>query len=115
MKGKIKKIEVKEVVAKETKNKFTIVEFTCDVIINDKGELKTARGSWGADYAKKYLEYCGGLKLKELLNKDVDCTLSKRVYTNANGEERVATFIKYMNLLDDSGEKIVMPKEDLEF
>lgn len=115
MKGIVKKIELKECQTKDKKNKFRVLEFTCDVTLNDKGEIKTLRGSWGEEYAKKYLAYLG-MKSKELIGKEVDCTIAKRQYEK-EGETRTINFIKYMNLIDKDGNPIYLPKEeeDLDF
>lgn len=115
MKGIVKKIELKECQTKDKKNKFKVLEFTCDVTINDKGEIKTLRGSWGEEYAKKYLAYLE-MKSKELIGKEVDCTIAKRQYEK-EGETRTINFIKYMNVIDKDGNPIYLPKEeeDLDF
>lgn len=112
MKGIVKKIELKECQTKDKKNKFKLLEFTCDIKINDKGEIKTMRGSWGEDYAKKYLAFCG-LKSKQLIGMEVDCTIAKREYEK-EGETRTINFIKFMNILDSEGNPIYLPKDDEE-
>lgn len=115
MKSIVKKIELKECVTKDKKNKFKVLEFTCDVRLNDKGDIKTLRGSWGEEYARKYLAYCG-LKSKDLIGREVDCSIAKREY-ESNGETRTISYIKYMNCLDKDGNSILLPKEgvDIDF
>lgn len=112
MKGIVKKIELKECQTKDKKNKFKVLEFTCDITMNDKGEIKTLRGSWGEEYARKYLAYCE-MKSKELIGKEVDCTIAKRQY-EVEGETRTINFIKYMNIIDKNGDSIYLPKDDEE-
>lgn len=117
MKGKLKKIELKEFKTKDGKKTFKKVEFTCDVFIDDKGTIKTLKGSYSEDFARKYFAYCG-IKTKDLIGKEVECIVSKRAYENDKGEERVVNFIRFLNVLDADGNEIIMPKEnadDLDF
>lgn len=109
MKATLKKIELKELKTKDGK-KFNKVEFTCDVKIDDKGTIKTLKGNYSEDYAKRYFKYCGVLT-KDLIGKEVDVILAKRVYSNDKGEERTITFIRFLNVLDAEGNAIIMPKE----
>lgn len=110
MKGILKEIKKIECKTKEGK-KFSLVEFKCDVKINDKGEIKTLRGSYGEEFAKKYFTFCG-VKTKDLVGKTVDVVIGKRTYTNDEGEERTVNFIKYLNVLDEEGNPIRLPKDD---
>lgn len=110
MKGILRKVEVKEYKTREGK-KFRKFEFTCDVIVDDKGTIKTRSGSYSEDFARKYFAYCG-VQTKDLLGKEVGCVLAKRSYVNGNGEERIVEFIRFLNVLDKDGNSIVMPKED---
>ena len=117
MKGKLKKIELKTFKTKDGKKSFNKVEFTCDVTIDDKGTIKTLKGSYSEDFARKYFAYCG-IKTKDLIGKEVECIVSKRAYENDKGEERVVNFIRFLNVLDADGNAIIMPKEnadDLDF
>lgn len=109
MKAILKKIEVKEY--KGENGKFKKVEFVCDVMVNDKGEIRTLKGSYNYDFAKRYFEYCG-IKTKDAIGKEVNVTISKRAYEDSEGNNRVYSYIKYMNLLDKNGEAIIMKKED---
>ena len=74
---------LREVKLVECKNstgaKFRLVEFKADVKINDKGDVKTLKGSYGEEFAKKYFTYCG-VKTKDLIGKEVECVLAKRSY-----------------------------------
>lgn len=117
MKGTLKKIELKEYTTKDNKRSFRKVEFTCDVAVDEKGTIKTLKGSYSEDYAKKYFAYCN-VKTKDLIGQSVDCVLSKRAYENDKGEERIVNFIRFLNVLDKEGKPIIMPKdtqEDLDF
>lgn len=111
--GTLKKIELRECQKKDTKQKFKIVEFTCDVKVDDKGNIKTLKGSYSEEFAKKYFAYCE-VKTKDLIGKDVDCVTAKREWENDKGEKRIVTFIRFMNVLDEYGNPIVMPKEGTE-
>lgn len=112
MKGTLKKIELKTYSTKD-KRSFSKVEFTCDVQIDEKGNIKTLKGSYSEDFARKYFAYCK-VETKDLIGKQVDCILSKRAYENDKGEERIVTFIRFMNVLDKDGKPIIMPKVDQE-
>ena len=113
MKGKLKKIELKEFKTKDGKKTFKKVEFTCDVFIDDKGIIKTLKGSYSEDFARRYFAFCG-VKSKDLIGKDVECVISKRAYENDKGEERAVNFIRFLNVLDHEGNPIIMPKDDIE-
>lgn len=112
MKGILKKIELKECVTKDKKSKFRRVEFVCDIKVDVKGNIKTLRGSYSEEFAKKYFGYCG-VKTKDLIGKEVECITGKREYENDKGEKRVIQFVKFMNVLDADGNPIIMPKEDV--
>lgn len=110
MKGKLKKIEIKELKTKDGK-KFKKVEFTCDVAVDDKGTIRTLKGSYSEEFARKYFAYCE-VKTKDLIGKEVECITAKRAYQNDKGEERITQFIRFLNVLDTDGNPIIMPKED---
>lgn len=114
MKAKLIKIEKKELKTKDGK-KFTKVEFTCDVVLNDKGDIKTYKGAYSEEFARKYFAYCN-VKTKDLVGKQVDVSLAKRSYEH-NGETKTISYIKFLNCLNENGEPIFLPKEntDLDF
>lgn len=112
MRGIIKKFELRTCETKDKKNKFKLLEFVVDVKINDKGDIKTLKGSYGEEYARKYFAFCG-VKTKDLIGKEVEVSLAKREYEK-EGERRTINYIKYMNVLDENGEAIYMPKDDEE-
>lgn len=112
MRGIVKKFELRTCETKDKKNKFKLLEFVVDVKINDKGDIKTLKGSYGEEYARKYLAFCG-VKTKDLIGKEVEVSLAKREYEK-DGERRTINYIKYMNVLDENGEPIYMPKDDEE-
>ena len=111
MKAILKKIELKELKTKDGK-KFNKVEFTCDVKMNDKGEIKTYKGSYGEQYARDYFAYCG-VKTKDVVGKEVDVTLAKREF-ESNGETHTINYIKFLNVLNEEGQPILMKKEKTE-
>ena len=105
---------LREVKLVECKNstgaKFRLVEFKADVKINDKGDIKTLKGSYGEEFAKKYFTYCG-VKTKDLIGKEVEVVVAKRSYER-DGETRVVSYIKYLNVLDKEGNPIYLPKDN---
>lgn len=109
MKGILKKIELKEYTTKDNKKKFKKVEFTCDVKIDEKGNIKTLKGSYGEEFARKYFEYCN-VKTKDLIGKEVECVTSKKSFEK-DGETKIVTYIKFLNVLDKDGNVIIMPKD----
>lgn len=116
MKAKLKKIERKEYKTKDGKQKFSKIEFTCDVQVDAKGTVKTLKGSYSEEFARKYFEYCN-VKTKDLIGETVEVVLAKRSYSNEKGEDRTVTFIKFLNVLKD-GKPVIMPKaegEELDF
>jgi hypothetical protein len=111
MKGILKSI--KRVEYKTSKGtKFSKVEFTCDVKMNEQGDVKTLKGSYGDEFARKYFTYCGILT-KDLIGKEVEVTVAKKSF-EAEGEMRIFNYIKYLNVLDAEGKAIYLPKEDKE-
>lgn len=110
MKGTLRKIEKKEYKTREGK-KFNKVEFTCDIVVDDKGTIKTRKGSYSEEYARKYFKFCD-VETKDVIGKHVECVLAKRAYTDGEGKERIIEFIRFMNILDENGNAIIMPKEE---
>ena len=113
MEGILKKVELKEYEIKQGKmkgNKFKKFEFTCDVVVDDKGNIKTMKGSYSEDFARKYFEYCN-VKTKDLIGKKVQCITAKKKYENDKGEEKTVNFIRFLNVLDNEGNPIIMPKD----
>lgn len=109
MKGILREIKIVECKGKSGA-KFNLVEFKCDVKVNDKGDVKTLKGSYGEEFARKYFTYCG-VKTKNLIGKEVEVVVAKRSYEK-DGEQRVISYIKYLNVLDAEGKAIYLPKED---
>lgn len=115
MEAKIVKIEKKSFEVKKGNNKgnkFSKIIITCDVK-DDRGEIKTLKADLNEEYAKKYFAYCEKTT-KDAIGEKVGVTVSKRTYTNDEGEERTIRFIKYLNFLDKDGKAIIMPKENEE-
>lgn len=111
MRGILKSIKRNEYkTAKGTK--FSKVEFTCDVKVNEKGEIKTLKGSYGEEFARKYFTHCGVLT-KDLIGKEVEVTVVKRSYEK-DGEMRTYQYIKYLNVIGADGNPIYLPKENKE-
>lgn len=112
MKATIKKISQKNIKT-QTGKQFSKFVIECDVLVNEKGEIRTYRSEMSMDYAKRYFQFCG-VPSRELVGKDCEVTLRKRAYTAADGTPRTITEIKYLNLIDDAGNPIIMPTETTE-
>lgn len=108
--GIIKKFELKQFETQDGK-KFKKLVATIDVKLNDSGDIKTVKGSLSEEYARKYFNYCG-VTTKDLVGQNVDVTLAKRAYTDDEGNERQVTYAKFINVLNDEGHAIIMPKDD---
>ena len=76
-----------------------------------KGDVKTLRGSYGEEFAKKYFTYCG-TKTKDLIGKEVDCVVAKKSIDKEDGTTITVSYIKYMNVIGADGKPIYLPKED---
>lgn len=116
MKAIIRKVELKHINTEEGK-KFDKIEIQCDVFIDDKN-VRSRRASMSVDYAKKYFAHCG-LSSADLPGKVCEVILRKRHYTDKNtGEMRMYEEIKYLNMLDENGDPIIMrnkPDPDMPF
>lgn len=111
MKGIVKSFKLRNVKTKDNKE-FEMLDYICDVVVNEnKGEIKTLKGSMSAEYARKYFAFCN-VKTSDLINKEVGVVVAKRKYENANGEERTINFVKYLNVLDENGDPIIMNKDN---
>ena len=108
--GIIKKFELKQFEKNDGK-KFKKLVATIDIKLNERGDIKTVKGSLSEDYARKYFKYCG-VTTKDLVGQNVDVTLAKRAYTDDEGNERQVTYAKFINVLNDEGHAIIMPKDD---
>lgn len=110
MKGILKRVEIKTCKAKSGV-KFDVLKFEVQVV-NDNHEVKLYKGSMGVDYAKRYAEYCG-VKFMEQVGNTVEISIVQEEYTNKEtNEKRIGTRIKYMNFLDEKGNKIILPSEN---
>lgn len=107
MKGILKKVELREFKTSEGK-KFKKFLFEVDCIIKDD-EIKTLKGSYSEEFARKYFEYCG-VKTKELIGKEVGVVTAKKTVIKEN--QRITfTFIKFINVIDEYGNPIYLPRE----
>ena len=110
MKGILKSIKLRNVKTKDGKD-FSVIDYVVDVITDEaKQEVKTYKGNMSVEYAKKYFAFAG-TTTKDQIGKEVEVVLSKRIWEK-DGEQRTVTFIKYLNLLDEDGEAIIMNKKD---
>ena len=109
MKAIIRKVELKKITTTEGK-KFDRIEITCDVFVDEKN-VRSRRASMSVDYAKKYFAHCG-LSSADLPGKLCEVTLRKRSFTDkTTGELRVMEEIRYLNMLDENGEPIILRPE----
>lgn len=108
MKGILKKVELKEFKTEDGR-KFKKVIFVCDCI-DDKNEVRTLKGSYSEDFAKKYFAYCN-VKTKDLIGKTVGVVCAKKTFESEDGETRIYNYIKFLNVLDEEGKEIIMPKD----
>ena len=108
MKGILKKVELKEFKA-QSGAKFKKLCFVCDVI-DDKKEVKTLKGDFSEDFARKYFKYCN-VKTKDLIGKEVECVIAKKSF-ESDGETKTFNYIKFMNVLNEDGKAIIMPKDE---
>ena len=117
MKGIIKKIEKKDYKTSQGKS-FSKIVITCDVEVNDIGDIKTLKATYSPDFAKKYFEYCK-ISSKQAINKDVNVVVAKKNYEDNNGNSKTYSYIKFLNFLDEDGEPIIMlsdkKEEDIGF
>lgn len=115
MKGEIKNIES---VTREIKNgekkgqKFSQIVITVDVDY-DNGDIKTLKATMSTDYAVKYFKQCG-VSSSDLFGMECECTIAKRKFQTEDGEDRYYTYIKYLNLLDEDGERIILKDDKVE-
>lgn len=114
MEAVLRKVQLNTYEIKKGENKgkkFKKLDFTVDVLVDPKkGEVKTRSGSMSEDYARRYFAYCN-TTTAETIGKTVNVVLAKRQY-EVDGEKRTIEYVKYLNLLDENGNPIIMPKSD---
>lgn len=117
MKAIIRRVYKKTVTGKDGRQ-FDRICIDCNVIMNEKGDTLSRTAEMSVDYALKYFAHCG-LTSKDLPGKVCDVTLMKRTFEDAQGQTRTFQSIKYLNMLDENGERIILnradPKNDLGF
>lgn len=114
MRGKVIEVRKKDYKTKDGRT-FTKIIIGCNVKINDKGTIKTLKASFSEQFAHDYFTYCNVKNNQELIGREVECTLEKKCWLNDDGVEKTGTYIKFLNLLDDKGNIIIMPKENSSF
>ena len=108
MKAIIRQVSLKNVNTKDGR-KFDKIVIKCDVV-KEEDRVFTRNAEMSVDYAKRYFSLCG-YSSADLPGKVCDVTLQKRIFKDANGVDRVIESIKYLNMLDDEGNPIIMRKE----
>lgn len=110
MKARIKKIMKKDCTTADGK-KFSVLDIVCDVVVNDKGEIKVLKASMSMDYAKRYFNYCG-ISTKDAIGKTVEVVTAKKEFIGNDGSNRIYNYIKFLNFLNEENQPIIMPKKD---
>lgn len=108
--GILRKIEEKEFQTEDGK-KFKKTELTFDVIVDEKNNVKTYKGSFTPDYLNKYLNYCG-FEIKYLIGKRLYVNLQKRLFKGNNDEDIVINYVRSFKVLGEDGKPIIMPFEN---
>ena len=108
MKAIIRQVSMKQVQCKDGR-KFDKVVIRCDVV-KDEDRVFTRTAEMSVDYAKKYFAHCG-FSSADLPGRVCEVTLQKRMFKDANGVDRVIESIKYLNMLDEEGNPIILRKE----
>ena len=108
MKAIIRKIYIKKI---ETKagQKFDKICIECDCI-GEGNKVKTRTAEMSVDYAKKYFNFCG-ISSAQAIGMEVDVTMQKRAFNDAQGNLCTFEEIKYMNFLNDDGEPIIIQRK----
>lgn len=117
MKAILRKVEKKSFEVKKGNNKgakFEKIEFTCDVIYGDN-KVRQLQGSYSVDFAREYFTHAKtitGKKMLEYIGDEVEVITEKKVYERKDGGNGVYEYIKFLNVLDEEGKAIKMPKKD---
>lgn len=101
----------KKTISTRTGTKFDKIVILCDVVNDKTKEVKQYKSEMSVDYAKRYFKFCG-LSSKDLPGKECDATLRRRQFTTKEGNEAYVTEIKYLNVLDEHGEPIIMRNKE---
>lgn len=106
--GTIIAVEAVERKTKEDK-KFTQVLITVDTI--HKEEVKTLKATMSLEYAKKYFGHCK-VKSRDLVGQDCKVSIFTKSFKPEDKDEAIKfNAIRYLNLIDDEGKSILLPKE----
>jgi len=87
--------------------KFSKIEF--EVVA--EGNRQPIKGNMSVDYAKKYFGMCG-VKGSELKGRECFVVIRDEGYFAKDGTPRKVKRVKYLNLIDENGAPIIMPKEE---
>ncbi len=114
--GVITNIELKEFAKKDDKKtKFEV--FRISVRVNgDKQGLKDLKATFSKEYGLKYFRDFCKLSSKDLIGKPCKCTVIKKSFLqedeNDNSKEIFCNEIKYLNLVDEQGNAIIMTENE---
>lgn len=114
MRAKIIRIEKVDRTAQKGDNKgkkFTRYIVTCDVV-NQQKDVKRLKWDTSDTYMLKYLNYCGIKSIKDIIGEEVSVVVARRMYEDEEGVEKTYTYIKFLNLIDENGEIVIMPKDE---
>lgn len=90
---------------------FEIIKISVRVNCGESG-LKDLNARLSKDYAIKYFKEFLGLSSKELINKECVCTIIRKEFTTSNGDSAICNEVKFINLINEKGEAIIMPSEE---
>lgn len=93
--------------------KFEKLEFEVDVFIDEKN-VKNMTGSYSLTFAQRYFDYARtitGKKSTDYIGEIVELETAKRRYTEDDGTIKVVNYIKFINVLDEEGNPIILRNE----
>lgn len=111
-KGKITKVESRSCKTGAGVS-FTMIDIHV-LAVGERDEVKTYKGSFSVDYCKRYYTETCGVSGKDLIGRPCEAVIAQRSYVGKDGKDHVATFAKWVNLLDESGNPIFIKSESKE-
>lgn len=109
MKATIRKIYTKTITPNNGKDPFKKLVFECEVITDSKGTVKTMKAEMSPEYAVEYFNKYLGYNSAQLIGKECHAVVQKRTF-EAENEVRYVYEIKYLNMIDEQGNPIIMNK-----
>ncbi len=78
-----------------------------------EGERTALKGSMSVEYATKYFNFCG-VKGSELVGKPCYVSVRDEVFLNKAGDPCTARKIRFLNLIDEDGNRLLLPRDEKE-